>query len=82
MLLPYIISNRSKWISCKLRVFALINRQRESEIEERKWVSRFVKRIYTMSNIIAMYLCSSNIRKMNDDDICRGYGKYGSEEIY
>ena len=54
MLLPYIISNRSKWISCKLRVFALLNCQHESEVEERKWVSRFVERIYTMSYISAM----------------------------
>lgn len=40
MLLPYIISTRSKWVSCQLRVFALVNRQQESEIEERKWVLR------------------------------------------
>jgi len=56
MLLPYIISNRSKWISCKLRVFALLNRQHEPEIEERKWVSRFVERIYTMSYISAIII--------------------------
>jgi len=43
MLLPYIISNRSKWISCKLRVFALINRQHESEIEERNMASLLSK---------------------------------------
>lgn len=43
MLLPYIISNRSKWISCKLRVFALVNRQRESELEERNMASLLSK---------------------------------------
>lgn len=43
MLLPYIISCRSKWISCKLRVFALLNRQHESEIEERNMTSLLSK---------------------------------------
>jgi solute carrier family 12 sodium/potassium/chloride transporter 2 len=43
MLLPYIISNRSKWISCKLRVFALLNSQHETEIEERNMASLLSK---------------------------------------
>lgn len=33
MLLPYIISSRSDWIQCKLRVFALANNTQEIEIE-------------------------------------------------
>lgn len=36
MLLPYIISTRSNWAHCKIRVFALSNRQHELEVEERK----------------------------------------------
>lgn len=36
MLIPYIISMRSKWSRCKIRVFALTNRQLELEVEERK----------------------------------------------
>lgn len=36
MLLPYIISTRSNWAHCKIRVFALSNRQYELEVEERK----------------------------------------------
>ena len=36
MLLPYIISTRHNWAKCKLRIFALISRQNELEIEERK----------------------------------------------
>jgi len=39
MLLPYIISTRNHWVSCTLRVFALVNRQDEAELEERKWVT-------------------------------------------
>ena len=36
MLLPYIISTRSTWSNCKIRVFALTNRKQELEVEERK----------------------------------------------
>ena len=36
MLLPYILSQRSAWSDCKIRVFALTNRKLELEIEERK----------------------------------------------
>lgn len=36
MLIPYIISTRSAWSNCKIRVFALTNRKQELEIEERK----------------------------------------------
>lgn len=36
MLLPHIISARSIFTNCKLRVFALTNRKLELELEERK----------------------------------------------
>lgn len=36
ILLPYIISQRSAWANCKLRIFALANRHHEMELEERK----------------------------------------------
>ncbi|XP_075979531.1 sodium potassium chloride cotransporter [Anticarsia gemmatalis] len=35
ILLPYIISQRSAWSNCKLRIFALANRRHEMELEER-----------------------------------------------
>ncbi|KAJ8965882.1 hypothetical protein NQ314_003862 [Rhamnusium bicolor] len=35
MLLPYIISTRNDWSSCKLRVFALATNKNELELEER-----------------------------------------------
>ncbi|XP_047506432.1 bumetanide-sensitive sodium-(potassium)-chloride cotransporter [Pieris napi] len=35
ILLPYIISQRSAWSNCKLRIFALANRHHEMELEER-----------------------------------------------
>ncbi|XP_052742527.1 bumetanide-sensitive sodium-(potassium)-chloride cotransporter isoform X1 [Bicyclus anynana] len=35
ILLPYIISLRSSWSRCKLRIFALANRHHELELEER-----------------------------------------------
>lgn len=36
MLLPYIINMRSNWAKCKIRIFALTNRQHELEVEEQK----------------------------------------------
>lgn len=36
VLLPYILSTRSTYSNCKIRVFALTNRKQELEIEERK----------------------------------------------
>lgn len=36
ILLPYIISTRSNWSNCKMRIFALTNRKHEMELEERK----------------------------------------------
>lgn len=36
ILLPYIISTRSYWSQCKIRVFALSNRKLELEVEEQK----------------------------------------------
>lgn len=37
ILIPYILSLRSHWKSCKIRVFALTNHKMELEIEERKY---------------------------------------------
>lgn len=36
VLLPYILSTRANWKNCKLRIFALLSRQNESELEEQK----------------------------------------------
>lgn len=36
MLIPYILSMRSTWAKCKIRVFALANHRMEVEVEERK----------------------------------------------
>lgn len=36
ILIPYILSLRSQWAQCKIRIFALTNHQMELEIEERK----------------------------------------------
>lgn len=38
ILIPYILSLRSQWSRCKIRIFALTNHQMELEIEERKYV--------------------------------------------
>ncbi|KAJ1522323.1 hypothetical protein ONE63_002619 [Megalurothrips usitatus] len=43
MLLPYIISTRTTWANCKLRVFALTNKKQELEMEERNMASLLSK---------------------------------------
>ncbi|RVE49975.1 hypothetical protein evm_005443 [Chilo suppressalis] len=43
MLLPYIISQRSAWAHCKLRIFALANRRHEMELEERNMANLLSK---------------------------------------
>ncbi|XP_058809410.1 bumetanide-sensitive sodium-(potassium)-chloride cotransporter isoform X2 [Phymastichus coffea] len=43
LLLPYIVSTRRNWASCKLRVFALANRQSELEYEQRNMASLLSK---------------------------------------
>ncbi|CAH1173712.1 unnamed protein product [Phaedon cochleariae] len=43
LLLPYIISTRRNWSSCKLRVFALANKRDELELEHRNMASLLAK---------------------------------------
>ncbi|XP_045775420.1 bumetanide-sensitive sodium-(potassium)-chloride cotransporter-like [Maniola jurtina] len=43
ILLPYIISQRSAWARCKLRIFALANRHHELELEERNMANLLAK---------------------------------------
>lgn len=38
ILIPYILSLRSQWSRCKIRIFALTNHQMELEVEEKKYV--------------------------------------------
>ncbi|XP_060804526.1 bumetanide-sensitive sodium-(potassium)-chloride cotransporter [Amyelois transitella] len=43
ILLPYILSQRSAWTNCKLRIFALANRRHEMELEERNMATLLSK---------------------------------------
>lgn len=43
LLLPYIISTRRNWSNCKLRVFALANKQDEMEFEHRNMATLLAK---------------------------------------
>ncbi|EFA05305.2 bumetanide-sensitive sodium-(potassium)-chloride cotransporter [Tribolium castaneum] len=43
LLLPYIISTRRNWSTCKLRVFALANKRDELELEHRNMASLLAK---------------------------------------
>lgn len=41
MLIPYIISMRSSWSACKIRVFALTNHRLDLNVEQQKLVCSF-----------------------------------------
>ncbi|KAG5681039.1 hypothetical protein PVAND_010505 [Polypedilum vanderplanki] len=54
MLLPYIISTRSNWANCKIRVFALSSRQHELEVEERNMANLLSKLRIDYSSLIML----------------------------
>lgn len=56
MLIPYIISMRSTWSNCKIRVFALTNHKMELEVEERKYEIWFLMSLSIAQCIIVYYL--------------------------
>lgn len=52
ILIPYILSLRSHWSNCKIRVFALTNHKMELEVEERKYEQFSVEIIVTRHYIL------------------------------
>lgn len=54
LLLPYIISTRRNWNTCKLRVFALANKNSELEFEQRSMASLLSKFRIDYSDLILL----------------------------
>uniref|UniRef100_A0A182PIC3 Bumetanide-sensitive sodium-(Potassium)-chloride cotransporter n=1 Tax=Anopheles epiroticus TaxID=199890 RepID=A0A182PIC3_9DIPT len=54
MLIPYILSLRSKWANCKVRVFALTNRQRELELEQKNMAHLLAKLRIDYSSLVML----------------------------
>lgn len=54
LLLPYIISTRRTWMNCRLRVFALANKQAELEFEQRSMASLLAKFRIDYSDLLLM----------------------------
>ena len=54
LLLPYIISTRRNWNTCRLRVFALANRNSELEFEQRSMASLLSKFRIDYSDLILL----------------------------
>ncbi|MCL4136515.1 UNVERIFIED_CONTAM: hypothetical protein GTU68_032430, partial [Idotea baltica] len=52
LLLPYILTTRSQWAGCKLRVFALANRKDELELETRSMANLLSKFRIDFSDMI------------------------------
>ncbi|XP_053670098.1 bumetanide-sensitive sodium-(potassium)-chloride cotransporter-like [Anopheles nili] len=55
ILIPYILSMRSKWTRCKVRVFALTNQQKELEIERRNMEHLLAKLRIDYSSLIMLH---------------------------
>ncbi|XP_035891266.1 bumetanide-sensitive sodium-(potassium)-chloride cotransporter-like [Anopheles stephensi] len=54
MLIPYILSLRSKWANCKVRVFALTNQQKELELEQKNMAHLLAKLRIDYSSLIML----------------------------
>lgn len=55
MLIPYIISMRSSWANCKIRVFALAQRKLNIEEERKRCVSRHKLMDHSINVYIIIY---------------------------
>ncbi|KAL7639645.1 UNVERIFIED_CONTAM: hypothetical protein RMT77_010147 [Armadillidium vulgare] len=68
ILLPYILTTRSQWSSCKLRVFALANRKNEIDQEQRSMANLLSKfRIDVKDMIIIPDLAKKAEQKSHDE---------------
>lgn len=54
LLVPYILSTRSQWSGCKLRVFALANRKDELDMEQRSMANLLAKFRIDYSDVIVI----------------------------
>ncbi|XP_049284622.1 bumetanide-sensitive sodium-(potassium)-chloride cotransporter-like [Anopheles funestus] len=54
MLIPYILSLRSKWTHCKVRVFALTNQQKELELEQKNMANLLAKLRIDYSSLVML----------------------------
>ncbi|XP_052889567.1 bumetanide-sensitive sodium-(potassium)-chloride cotransporter-like [Anopheles moucheti] len=54
MLIPYILSLRSKWAHCKVRVFAITNQQKELELEQKNMADLLAKLRIDYSSLIML----------------------------
>ncbi|XP_018008645.2 bumetanide-sensitive sodium-(potassium)-chloride cotransporter [Hyalella azteca] len=54
LLIPYIVNTRSKWSSCKMRIFTLANRRDELDMEQRSMASLLSKFRIDYSDVIVI----------------------------
>ncbi|XP_070501284.1 bumetanide-sensitive sodium-(potassium)-chloride cotransporter-like [Chironomus tepperi] len=54
MLIPYIMTMRANWAKCKIRVFALTNRQQELEVEEQNMIQLLKKLRIDFSSLVML----------------------------
>ncbi|MCL4142294.1 UNVERIFIED_CONTAM: hypothetical protein GTU68_015358 [Idotea baltica] len=84
LLLPYILTTRSQWSSCKLRVFALANRKDELDMEQRSMANLLFKFRIDFSDMIIipdMAKKASESSRTEFDDLIKDFKIKNNEEI-
>ncbi|KAB7507825.1 Solute carrier family 12 member 3 [Armadillidium nasatum] len=84
LLLPYILTTRSQWAGCKLRVFALANRKDELDMEQRSMANLLSKfRIDFSDMIIIPDLAkkAGESSRLEFEELIRDFKSKSNEEI-
>ncbi|XP_068225470.1 bumetanide-sensitive sodium-(potassium)-chloride cotransporter-like isoform X2 [Palaemon carinicauda] len=84
LLLPYILTTRSQWSGCKLRVFALANRKDELDMEQRSMANLLAKFRIDYSDVIVIpdvAKKAAESSRMEFDKLIEDFKTKSSEEI-
>ncbi|KAK7065462.1 hypothetical protein SK128_010049, partial [Halocaridina rubra] len=84
LLVPYILTTRSQWSNCKLRVFALANRKDELDMEQRSMANLLAKFRIDYSDVIVIpdvAKRAAESSRMEFDKLIEDFQAKSSEEI-
>ncbi|XP_076054160.1 bumetanide-sensitive sodium-(potassium)-chloride cotransporter-like isoform X1 [Oratosquilla oratoria] len=84
LLLPYILTTRSQWNGCKLRVFALANRKDELDMEQRSMANLLSKFRIDYSDVIVIpdvAKKAAESSRMEFDQLIQDFKAKSNEEI-
>ncbi|KAL7639365.1 UNVERIFIED_CONTAM: hypothetical protein RMT77_009866 [Armadillidium vulgare] len=84
LLLPYILTTRSQWSGCKLRVFALANRKDELAIEQRSMATLLSKFRIDFSDVIIIPNLAKKAEessRLEFDELIKDFKSKSSDEL-